>query len=179
MLIEEFPNSRTTFHGLSLLNHQQPILYPITPPHHHSPPYQDFRNHTDIDARHMNHPDDSPYNFPKLHYYASLTTPSNYYPTLYPSPPQSISPPSSQSLQQLISYRKHSNVNCESYSGNGSEHFVLSNNDDYNRRNSVIMKVQDQIIVPSFKFSAPQPTAKIASDSDEENFMCKWISCFR
>lgn len=172
MLIEDFPNSRASFHGFSLFNHQQPILYPITPPHHHSPPYQDFRGQNDIKHRkHMTHPDDGSYNLQKLHYYASLT-PSTYYPTLYPSPPQSISPPS-QTLQQLISYRKHSNVNYES--GSGSE-YVLSNDND-NRRNSVIMKVQDQMIVPSFKFGTP--TAKIASDSDEENFVCKWISCFR
>lgn len=175
MLIEDFPNSRTTYHGFSLLNHQQPILYPITPPHQHSPPYQDYRGQNEIDHRHMNHhPDDSTYKFQKLHYYASLT-PSTYYPTLYPSPPQSISPPS-QALQQLISYRKHSNVNYESCSG--SERYVLNNdNDTYNRRNSVIMKVQDQMIVPSFKFSTT--AAKITSDSDEENFVCKWMSCFR
>ncbi|KAG4077510.1 hypothetical protein HA402_002937 [Bradysia odoriphaga] len=174
MLIEEFPNSRTTFHGFSLLNHQQPKLYPVTPPHHYSPPYQDFRSHSsELEPRHMHHPDDSSYSFQKLHYYASLA-PTSYYPTLYPSPPQSISPPS-QSLQQLISYRKNSNAGYESGSGgSGSEHFVLNND---NRRNSVIMKVQDHMVVPSFKFSTP--TVKIASDSDEENFVCKWISCFR
>ncbi|KAJ6644011.1 Zinc finger protein [Pseudolycoriella hygida] len=174
MLIEDFPNSRTTFHGFTLLNHQQPILYPITPPHHHSPPYQDFRGRNEIDHRHMNHQDESSYNFQKLHYYTALT-PSTYYPTLYPSPPQSISPPS-QALQQLISYRKHSNANYES----GSEHFMLTNDSDtYNRRNSVIMKVQDQVIVPSFKLNTPPvPATKVTSDSDEENFVCKWISCF-
>lgn len=60
----------------------------------------------------------------------------------------------------------------------GSEHFMLNNdNDTFNRRNSVIMKVQDQMIVPSFKLSTP--IAKNVSDSDEENFVCKWISCFR
>lgn len=175
MLIEEFPNSRTTFHGFSLLNHQQPILYPITPPHHHSPPYQDFRGQTEI---HMNHrsQDDSSYKFQKLHYYASLTPPT-FYPTLYPSPPQSISPPS-QTLQQLISYRKDSNVNYKSSSGSEREHYMIDDdNDTYNRRNSVIMKVQDQMIVPSFKLNTPK--AKTISDSDEENFVCKWISCFR
>lgn len=175
MLIEDFPNSRTTFHGFSLLNNHRPILYPITPPHHHSPPYPEIRGQNEVEHRHMNHhQDDSSYNFQKLHYYASLA-PSTYYPTLYPSPPQSISPPS-QTLQQLISYRKHSNVNYESRSG--SERYMLNNDSDtYNRRNSVIMKVQDQMIVPSFKLSTP--TAKITSDSDEENFVCKWMSCFR
>lgn len=174
MLIEDFPNSRATYHGFSFLNHQQPILYPVTPPHHHSPPYQEFRGQSDIDQRHMNHQDDNSYNLQKLHYYASLTPPT-YYPTLYPSPPQSISPPS-QTLQQLISYRKTSNVNYKS--GSGSERYMLDNeNDTYNRRNSVIMKVQDQMIVPTFKLSTP--AQKIASDSDEENFVCKWTSCFR
>lgn len=171
MLIEDFPNSRTTYHGFSLLNNQQPLLYPITPPHHHSPPHQDYRGQNDFEHRHMNYQDDSAFNFRKLsHYYASLS-PSTYYPTLYPSPPQSISPPSSQTLQQLISYRKHANAtNYECSNNKGSERFVLNNNND-NRRNSVIMKVQDQMIVPS--------TAKITSDSDEENFVCKWIACFR
>lgn len=56
-----------------------------------------------------------------------------------------------------------------------SEHFVLNND---NRRNSVIVKVQDQMVVPSFKISSP-PTVHILSDSDEENFVCKWMSCFR
>lgn len=172
MLIEEFPNSRQTYHGLSLLSHQQPLLYPITPPHHNSPPYHDFRHSSSepIDALHMNHTDDS-YNFRKLHYYASLQ-PANYYPTLYPSPPQSISPPS-QSLQQLISYRKHGHYD-------GSERFVLDSDEVAfnNRRNSVIMKVQDHLVVPSMQ-TGGSPTARVSSDSDEENFMCKWESCFR